>query len=166
MKKETVKVLKRYAFLARKQGHRLSSTGRNGGGWLRLANDCGANVKSKSDAKLFLARMFGHPDIYQAAGPVTYLVVKPRKQSTGINANSESFLESYEWRKTRMEVLKRDGARCACCGNSRLEGRIMHVDHIKPRKTHPELALDLNNLQVLCDICNHGKGNWDQTDWR
>jgi hypothetical protein len=82
------------------------------------------------------------------------------------NPNSDAFLESYEWRKLRMEVLIRDGARCACCGNSRIEGRVMHVDHIKPRKTYPELALDPGNLQVLCDICNHGKGNWDQTDWR
>lgn len=42
----------------------------------------------------------------------------------------------------------------------------MNVDHIKPRKTHPHLALDPSNLQVLCDVCNHGKGNWDKTDWR
>ena len=42
----------------------------------------------------------------------------------------------------------------------------MHVDHIKPRLRYPELALDMNNLQVLCAICNHGKGGFDETDWR
>lgn len=79
---------------------------------------------------------------------------------------SDAFLASYEWRKTRMVVLKRDGARCACCGATPADGLRMHVDHIKPRKFYPELALDLSNLQVLCEICNHGKGNWDNTDWR
>ena len=42
----------------------------------------------------------------------------------------------------------------------------MNVDHIKPRKKFPELALVEDNLQVLCGACNHGKGNWDQTNWR
>jgi 5-methylcytosine-specific restriction endonuclease McrA len=41
-----------------------------------------------------------------------------------------------------------------------------HVDHIKPRKTHPHLALDFDNLQILCEDDNHGKANWDSTDWR
>lgn len=80
--------------------------------------------------------------------------------------NSDSFLASYEWRKTRMEVLKRDGAKCACCGATPADGVKMNVDHIKPRRLFPHLALDLNNLQVLCEVCNHGKGNWDMTDWR
>ena len=35
-----------------------------------------------------------------------------------------------------------------------------------PRKTHPHLALSLDNLQVLCEDCNCGKGSWDSTDWR
>lgn len=30
----------------------------------------------------------------------------------------------------------------------------------------PDLALSMDNLQVLCGDCNHGKGNWDVTDWR
>lgn len=81
-------------------------------------------------------------------------------------ANSDTFLESYEWRRVRMVVLKRDGAKCACCGATPADGLRMHVDHIKPRKTHPALALDPKNLQVLCEVCNHGKGNWDTTDWR
>ena len=92
---------------------------------------------------------------------------KPKKTVTsGINPNSDAFLESYEWRQVRMVVLKRDGARCACCGATPADGLRMHVDHIKPRRKFPELALDPRNLQVLCEVCNHGKGNWDQTDWR
>lgn len=82
------------------------------------------------------------------------------------DVNSPEFLKSYEWRKVRMIVLKRDGAKCACCGASPATGAVMNVDHIKPRKTHPRLSLDPQNLQVLCHECNHGKGNWDDTKWR
>ncbi len=80
-------------------------------------------------------------------------------------AKSE-FLESYEWRRLRMEALIKYGPRCMCCGATPNMGAVMHVDHIKPRLTHPELALELDNLQILCHECNHGKGNWDSTDWR
>lgn len=79
---------------------------------------------------------------------------------------SDDFLQTYEWRRVRMEALKKHGARCQCCGASPAEGAVMNVDHIKPRKLFPQLALDLDNLQVLCHECNHGKGNWDMTDWR
>lgn len=76
------------------------------------------------------------------------------------------FLQSYEWRALRMRVLTKRGAICECCGSTPKDGIRINVDHIKPRKLFPELALDEANLQVLCDVCNHGKGNWDQTDWR
>ena len=79
---------------------------------------------------------------------------------------ADSFLESFEWRRVRMIVLKRDGARCVCCGATPADGARMNVDHIKPRRFFPQLALDPANLQVLCHDCNHGKGNWDMTDWR
>lgn len=81
-------------------------------------------------------------------------------------ANSDTFLESYEWHKVRMEALKKYGARCQCCGATPADGIVINVDHIKPRRHFPHLALSINNLQVLCGSCNHGKGNWDMTDWR
>jgi len=84
----------------------------------------------------------------------------------GIHTASDAFLMTYEWRKVRMEALKKYGARCQCCGATPAHRAVMNVDHIKPRKLFPHLALDLNNLQVLCHDCNHGKGNWDMTDWR
>lgn len=73
------------------------------------------------------------------------------------------FFASQEWRRIRYEVLRRDGVVCAACGST--DGK-MHVDHIKPLWTHPELALDAGNLQVLCEDCNVGKGCLDETDWR
>lgn len=79
---------------------------------------------------------------------------------------SSEFLNTYEWRRVRMVALKKYGAKCMCCGATPASGAVMNVDHIKPRKLFPELALDVNNLQILCHECNHGKGNWDMTDWR
>lgn len=86
--------------------------------------------------------------------------------SSKINPASPEFLLSFEWRAVRMQAIKKYGAICQCCGASPATGAVMNVDHIKPRKTHPHLALVLDNLQVLCHECNHGKGNWDTTDWR
>ena len=79
---------------------------------------------------------------------------------------TDDFLESFEWRKVRMLALKKYGAKCMCCGATPATGAVINVDHIKPRKKFPELALNLDNLQILCHDCNHGKGNWDMTDWR
>lgn len=85
---------------------------------------------------------------------------------SGVEVTTTAFLDTYEWRKLRMEALKKYGPRCMCCGATPATGAVMNVDHIKPRKLFPALALDINNLQILCHECNHGKGNWDQTDWR
>lgn len=95
------------------------------------------------------------------SGPVNVIVAKGKQLPP-----DDVFLKSYEWRRLRMQAIKRYGARCQCCGATTAHGIMIHVDHIKPRKTHPQLALDINNLQILCEVCNHGKGNWDQTDWR
>ena len=88
------------------------------------------------------------------------------KQTNDDFVKSNEFLTTYEWRKLRMEALKKYGGRCQCCGASPATGAVLNVDHIKPRRIYPHLALELDNLQVLCGECNHGKGNWDETDWR
>jgi 5-methylcytosine-specific restriction endonuclease McrA len=95
-------------------------------------------------------------------------IARWQKQSTPAKAfvATDDFLTTFEWRKLRMEALIKYGRRCVCCGATPMTGATMNVDHIKPRKLFPELALDINNLQILCHECNHGKGNWDQTDWR
>lgn len=82
------------------------------------------------------------------------------------DVSGDAFLSTYEWRRVRMVALKKYGARCQCCGATPADGVKMNVDHIKPRKLFPQLALDVENLQILCEVCNHGKGNWDMTDWR
>ncbi|HDZ37296.1 MAG TPA: hypothetical protein ENH62_03245 [Marinobacter sp.] len=94
---------------------------------------------------------------------------KPRATgifTTDMNAKIAAFYRSYEWRKLRMVVLKKYGARCQCCGATRADGVSIHVDHIKSLRKFWELRLVEGSLQVLCEVCNHGKGNWDDTDWR
>lgn len=83
-----------------------------------------------------------------------------------VDPREDAFLQSFEWRRVRMMVLERDGGRCNLCGRTAADKVKINVDHIQSRKRHPELALDPNNLQVLCGPCNHGKGNRYSTDWR
>lgn len=79
----------------------------------------------------------------------------------------EAFYKSNEWRDLRYRVLRKYDARCCACGRTPKEhGVVVHVDHIIPRSKRVDLSLDFNNLQVLCEDCNLGKSNKDQTDWR
>lgn len=81
-----------------------------------------------------------------------------------IRRKGDGFLQSPEWKALRLRVIATYGGACMCCG--RVPDRRINVDHIKPRKTHPGLALDFDNLQVLCSRCNKAKGNKHATDYR
>lgn len=84
--------------------------------------------------------------------------VKSKRPGGGVK-----FLDSQEWLTLRYQILLKYGRKCMCCNTT--EGEI-HVDHIKPRSKYPELALDPDNLQVLCKACNLGNLAWDETDFR
>ena len=75
----------------------------------------------------------------------------------------KKFYKTREWRDVRYKALVRFGKKCQACGET---GGYIHVDHIMPRSLHPDLELQLDNLQVLCEACNIGKSNKDTTDWR
>ena len=92
---------------------------------------------------------------------------KKKKKSKKLKRNKAwDFYESREWLNLRYRVLKEHGAKCMLCNATRSNGLRMHVDHIKPRSKHPELELDFDNMQVLCERCNIGKGNTDDSDFR
>lgn len=78
------------------------------------------------------------------------------------------FYLSKEWlgSKGRYGALKAGNGRCQACGTSRMQGVRLVVDHIAPIRTSWSRRFDDDNLQVLCDDCNLGKGSWDCTDWR
>lgn len=78
----------------------------------------------------------------------------------------DAFYLTWEWKKLRMKALERGGRRCACCGATPADGIRLVVDHIKPLGEFWSLRLELQNLQVLCDDCNMGKGNWLHKDFR
>lgn len=68
--------------------------------------------------------------------------------------NSDPFYSSIQWRMVRAQILcsQKNCVKCGSISN-------LQVDHIKPRSIYPELALDIKNLQVLCEFCNMQKSN-------
>ena len=90
----------------------------------------------------------------------------PKKPKKKRQKHRNGFYKSQEWACARYEALKRSSGCCELCGRSSKEGVILNVDHIKPLHKYPQLALDQNNLQVLCGLCNKGKWGGDETDWR
>jgi 5-methylcytosine-specific restriction endonuclease McrA len=90
-----------------------------------------------------------------------------RKNET-FDLTPETFYKSWRWKEIRLIALDACGRRCVSCGatpspNNRV---VLHVDHIKPLRFHQELALDLSNLQVLCEDCNQGKSWFNTKDYR
>jgi hypothetical protein len=73
--------------------------------------------------------------------------------------NSRAFLKSIEWAKARWFALTEHGFKCCKCGRTASDNIKLNVDHIMPRRDYPHLALDLDNLRVLCSLCNWGRGN-------
>lgn len=113
------------------------------------------------------------PDLLMTAKRRRSLMKTAQQQPQASDQNErDAFYESWAWRTTRMEALKIHGRACQCCGATpgmkTISGRPVRivVDHIKPLSKYWQLRLEISNLQVLCDDCNMGKGNWDETDYR
>lgn len=98
------------------------------------------------------------PKKEQEVTKAVYVPPKPKKKR-----KYHPFYDSPEWQALRLATLRKYGCVCMKC---KAKDTIMHVDHIKPRSLWPELELDDNNLQVLCEDCNLSKGNKEAIDYR
>lgn len=76
-----------------------------------------------------------------------------------IYKTSDPFLYSKEWRDLRKKAIEMYGTVCVKCGAQSTKKLPINIDHIKPRKYFPHLALEITNLQPLCQPCNKRKGN-------
>lgn len=65
------------------------------------------------------------------------------------------FYKSKAWLTLRQEALKRDHYECQSCKRKGKYRRAKNVHHIKEVKKHPELALDLDNLESICIPCHN-----------
>jgi len=79
--------------------------------------------------------------------------------AAAIRTRADGFLASQAWKDLRLMAIERYGLVCLCCGRDNSRRFPINIDHIKPRKFFPELALDIENLQPLCGPCNKRKGN-------
>lgn len=71
-----------------------------------------------------------------------------------------AFYKTARWiafRKYAMSLT--ENALCRTCKESGLIVPATQLDHIKPRKEHPELAYEIENMQGLCLSCHRKKTN-------
>ncbi len=100
----------------------------------------------KNDGRAIIYRFNTEPEVIQT------LCQLPANTQSETN-----FYQTRAWRALRLKVLRESGGLCTYCGSGTQHGSVLHVDHIKPRSKYPHLALDITNLQVLCEDCNLGK---------
>lgn len=67
---------------------------------------------------------------------------------------SQGFYHTSAWRRIRVQALQRDHYLCQACLKNNRFTKATEVHHIKELEDHPELALDLDNLQSLCWDCH------------
>jgi hypothetical protein len=57
---------------------------------------------------------------------------------------SREFLDAYEWAQVRYQILLKYRDRpCMACGRGPKQGVRLNIDHMKPRRIHPHLALSV-----------------------
>jgi 5-methylcytosine-specific restriction endonuclease McrA len=78
----------------------------------------------------------------------------------------QAFYESRAWFNARRQALIAAGWQCqrshgGCGASVAGKGRAI-VDHIRPLRTHPALALEPANLRVLCPACHNRRHGRDR----
>lgn len=64
-----------------------------------------------------------------------------------------SIYKTARWKALRQLAKRRDGFACVKCGSCQR----LQVDHVKPLRSDPDRAFDINNTQTLCGTCHSKK---------
>lgn len=81
---------------------------------------------------------------------------KERAQTSNKNRSGEPFYSSKAWRRIR-DARRLADPLCQECAKHGVVRAMHAVDHVLPRATHPELELDYDNTQSLCERCHNRK---------
>jgi 5-methylcytosine-specific restriction protein A len=66
----------------------------------------------------------------------------------------KNFYCSSAWLRLRASFLA-SFPLCRPCKAKGVTKAAEHVHHVRPRKTHPDLALDWDNLESICQACHN-----------
>lgn len=69
--------------------------------------------------------------------------------------NMHAFYASPLWRKKQQQVLKHHNYECQRCKRKGLVTKAATVHHKEYLRKHPELALEDENLEAVCDKCHY-----------
>ena len=75
------------------------------------------------------------------------------------------FYTSPIWRKTQASILKENHNECCRCKAKGLVIQARTVHHKKYLRTHPELALDRDNLEPVCERCHYDEHHRKKTSF-
>lgn len=65
------------------------------------------------------------------------------------------FYKTKQWRKKRLEILKRDNNECQICKEKGLQTQATTVHHIVHLRDNKALALVDDNLKSVCGPCHN-----------
>lgn len=80
--------------------------------------------------------------------------------------HTQAFYATLAWKELSYRTRTRYPPRCMLCLKPGSETNPLVCDHIKPLRFNWELRLDPNNMQILCNNCNIGKGSHCDADYR
>ena len=69
--------------------------------------------------------------------------------------DTSAFYNTNEWGQLRERKRKLEHNECERCREKGIHKRGVNVHHKKYLRRYPELALNINNLECLCDECHY-----------
>lgn len=69
--------------------------------------------------------------------------------------NMHDFYTSPLWRRKQQQVLKQQNYECQRCKKKGLVTKAVTVHHKEYLRRYPELALEDENLEAVCDKCHY-----------